>query len=361
MTRNFSMHPLPAPCAQRYAGMAFDGCLYYMTLTGENQIVVLDNAFCPKKCVDTCRAYSAICFDAEENCFWAYAPAFCGRLFQLNTCLQEIDCLPLCVPGKCTVMITGLSACCGCDGLLASSTDQILCVDKQTGKAEVWHREWGNNMVSSVVCAPPYFFYTVLRDVGQRLVVLTQDGKHRQEIPIPEGCWIKSALLYPCKDDGGSYHLYLLGVKHGCYSYRLNLRLDSYLSGTLCPCNEALCQVCRECDCQTPCCCMPPVCSHQACNDIVESIALQEAALAHILNAEGEKIQKAVAESSDVCELLAVNESVQKTLVRATHLEQVLYAKLEAIHSYCDGEPSGCDFSCPPLPCGETGFGASPL
>ncbi|MEF9961872.1 MAG: hypothetical protein RR863_03060 [Erysipelotrichaceae bacterium] len=81
--------------------------------------------------------------------------------------------------------------------------------------------------------------------------------------------------------------------------------------------------------------------NHQnGCNDIMESIALIEAALSHILNAEGEKIQKVVALASDPCELLAVNKSVTKLIKNVTFLELVLYQKLELAKQCSEGE---CD------------------
>ena len=71
-------------------------------------------------------------------------------------------------------------------------------------------------------------------------------------------------------------------------------------------------------------------CEDEMC-DIIASIALTEAALAHILNAEGEKLQKAVEVTSDICRLLKVNESVLETIMNVTHLEHILFLKLTAI------------------------------
>lgn len=70
----------------------------------------------------------------------------------------------------------------------------------------------------------------------------------------------------------------------------------------------------------------------QAITDILESIALQETALSHILNAEGEKIQAVVAMDC-ICpnDLLAVNESVCCTLNTAKEYEQILFDKLNVI------------------------------
>ena len=48
----------------------------------------------------------------------------------------------------------------------------------------------------------------------------------------------------------------------------------------------------------------------QAITDIIASVALEQTALSHILNAEGEKIQKIVAGAATADELLAVNKSV---------------------------------------------------
>ncbi len=67
----------------------------------------------------------------------------------------------------------------------------------------------------------------------------------------------------------------------------------------------------------------------QAITDIIESVALEQAALSHILNAEGEKIQKIVAIATSSDQMLAVNKSVLSMVGAITRLEMVLQAKLE--------------------------------
>lgn len=67
----------------------------------------------------------------------------------------------------------------------------------------------------------------------------------------------------------------------------------------------------------------------QAISDIVESVALQQTGLSHILNAEGEKIQAVIAmEGVTVEEVLAVNASVQSMIESITKLEMMLQSKL---------------------------------
>lgn len=82
----------------------------------------------------------------------------------------------------------------------------------------------------------------------------------------------------------------------------------------------------------------PQLC--QAITDLLESIALQQAGLAHIINAEGEKIQQAIAMAQadgstvTIDDLIAVNQSVSDTLVKVIKLEMILEFKLEEISRF---------------------------
>jgi hypothetical protein len=69
--------------------------------------------------------------------------------------------------------------------------------------------------------------------------------------------------------------------------------------------------------------------TRDGCVGVIGSVALAETGLAHILNAEGEKIQRMLEVSACPCDLLAVNSSVSETLARVTELERVLYEKLK--------------------------------
>ena len=73
-----------------------------------------------------------------------------------------------------------------------------------------------------------------------------------------------------------------------------------------------------------------------AINSIIMSISMEEMAIAHILNAEGEKLQYVLGtlEGRDpgeitLCDILAVNKSIQETLKEARKTERLLQFKLE--------------------------------
>lgn len=69
-----------------------------------------------------------------------------------------------------------------------------------------------------------------------------------------------------------------------------------------------------------------------AAASLLQSIALEETALSHILNAEGEKLQKIIS-MPNCChnDLLDANKSVEDLVDKITALEIVLKSKLDLI------------------------------
>lgn len=68
----------------------------------------------------------------------------------------------------------------------------------------------------------------------------------------------------------------------------------------------------------------------QAITDIIESVALEQTALSHILNAEGEKLQKIInTAGATPAQILDTNASVEKMVNSISRLEMILQAKLE--------------------------------
>ncbi|MEG0878403.1 MAG: CshA/CshB family fibrillar adhesin-related protein [Oscillospiraceae bacterium] len=66
--------------------------------------------------------------------------------------------------------------------------------------------------------------------------------------------------------------------------------------------------------------------------DLIESVALQQAGLSHVLNAEGEKIQAMLAMPNVTPQqLLAVNKSVQDMTKAIAKLEMIMQSKLETV------------------------------
>lgn len=73
-----------------------------------------------------------------------------------------------------------------------------------------------------------------------------------------------------------------------------------------------------------------------AATSLLQSIALEEAAISHILNAEGEKLQKEISISCNLNELIEINTSVENMVDKLIALETVLKTKLELIRPLLD-------------------------
>ena len=77
----------------------------------------------------------------------------------------------------------------------------------------------------------------------------------------------------------------------------------------------------------------------QAITDLIQSVALQEAALAHMMNAEGEKMQKIIAmEDVTADELMDLNKSVTQMISAISRLEMLFTAKLELFSNEQENE-----------------------
>ena len=85
----------------------------------------------------------------------------------------------------------------------------------------------------------------------------------------------------------------------------------------------------------------------QAITDVIESVALQQTALAHILNAEGEKLQRIIGcRDASHEKLLAANKSVEAMVSAITRLEMVLQSKLALFESCLCEEEERCETKC---------------
>ena len=105
----------------------------------------------------------------------------------------------------------------------------------------------------------------------------------------------------------------------------------------------------------------------EALTMIIASIAMEELALSHILNAEGEKLQYILGTlpgaSPWACpqDVLAVNKSVTALVEAVSQNQMLLKNKLDQVLQFCPvpppppppgrPEPEPCPPPCPPGPC----------
>lgn len=99
----------------------------------------------------------------------------------------------------------------------------------------------------------------------------------------------------------------------------------------------------------------PDFTQEQALTMILSSIALEEAALSHIMNAEGEKIQYILKQTdchdeSSLKDILSVNKSVANLLEIVLQNQMILKNKMERVLEFLPKPPCRPDPPAPPKP-----------
>lgn len=328
--------PIIIDCNDPINQMTFDGCFYYCTVSCKNTIVKLNKCMETQETYCTLREYDCICYDYCEHCFWVSCKSCCNELFKLDCSMNEIDCISLCGTSFHGV-ITGLSYHCCKNTLLVTSACSLLEVDKISEKNTVLYSSPKDWIIGVLSICPGTILFTV-KDHKQYLQILDECGKQIRCYSIADKYSLKNLIFNPCHEPCEVPKIDAFVLKRFCYPYLCRWAItDEILGFTPCYCNY---KICHEC------CCEDKPCHTDPCSDIMESIALIEAALSHILNAEGEKLQKVLSTTDDIEKILCVNREVNKTIVSATHLEHVLHDKLSTIVDCCCPRPFCNEHEC---------------
>lgn len=288
-------------------GITFDGNFFYVTDFNNAIVYVLDDCFqCVKK-IDTCRVYNFISYDCYEECFWA-AKMYDNRIYKLDNCFCELTSISLndlinsygyikgfCIEDKNNLLI------CFYNCIIQINKEYDYTFDKLIQN---------ENAFTAITKSSKFIFVTSKNKENFFLNSYSCDYNRHNVFSILSDFFVTDITIYNCK---GEDILIILAIKD-CESYIFKCIFRNIcISDSLSICsNENLCDCTVNCN-----------------TNIIESIALIETALSHILNAEGEKIQKAVSFSDNICDLLKINDSVNKTIKNISYLEQLLLHKLE--------------------------------
>lgn len=330
--------PIPVDCCTPINHVAFDGCDYFCTIRCKCEIIRFDPRNSALHSYCTCREYDCICYDYLDHCFWASSRECYGMLYKLDCSMNEIDCIKISTDNG---IITGISYQCCKDVLIVSFSCAVLQVEKNCEHTKVILTAKGY-CIMDVLSICPGMLLTVLMDNKFYILVLDENGEQTACYGIDGPSFPQNLIFNPCMPVCQKAQILAFVRKKNCYPYLCKCSISlSDLGFIPCCCNYKICEEC--------CCDDKPCPDFDACADIMESIALMETALSHILNAEGETIQKVLAETDDIDRIMCVNREVNKTIVYVTHLEHTLYSKLSAL---CDcglcgdlcGE--GCDMDC---------------
>lgn len=269
------------------------------------------------------RRYLCICYDHKENCYWAvseYEPCF---IYRLDACFREVGCIK--IQGVHQQRALSICATCCGQGLWVCYTNAMAYVEK-CGEKTIWDKCDYNRKINIGIVMPCRCAVSCYYENGRQMVeTVSPCTEQCLSICVPKDYKIVGIAPHICGDNCGGCRFCVLLSKICSRGLVLSEYCAEFSDGNITPCPPP----------HPPHPPHPPEPHCGGAYEIMHSIALEEAGIAHILNAEGEKIQKAVAMSNNIEQLLCVNESVKRTLTQVTLLEGMLYSKLEAVAN-CD-------------------------
>lgn len=324
--------PIHLDPTRNYTSLTCDGNAFFLTVPLCNQIIKynLCNHICEYILVQ--RPYVNMCYDPDDNCFWAITDADSNKIFKLDICFKEIDCISIPYFNGQLFYITDLSYNTITQNLIILFNHTVaLCSKKSCGGLTILHTLPNHTPITSILDLGYYYALSSIEGSCSSLsLFLYQDQLTFQECLADTYCitsMTASSMTSSCTDSFPV--LYLLSA----------------------PCSKPISFI----ECQITCSDQCPPHTHLDCKTIccnlLESIALIQASIAHILNAEGEKLQKAICLSQQPCDLLKVNDSINKTLKNISSLESTLLAKLQLILDICPELCKSCDPCKPCDPC----------
>lgn len=331
---------LSEECCKKYKGTAFDGEFLYLTLPQENNIHKFNMDFALIGCYAVNRPFAAICYDNTENCFWASDVKLNNTIYKLSRNMEEIGCIKIGKFEKSCSKILGLSYSNETNTILVAFMDFIAEISK-SGQIVRILKEINTGSFSSVLAISPYFAVVQICEHTQNIDIFSFDGDLIKSYKFSSTFIIEDVIFDPYSEkEEGKINIIILARKHNSCPNLFKCTIES-CDMNLHTCNFECCRKPNKCEkeCEKD--------KDRCVCDLIESIALVEASIAHILNAEGEKIQKAVKIARNVCELIEIDKSVNKTITNITFLEQVLFAKLQTVtclEPECEDEE--CDCRC---------------
>ncbi len=360
---NTHLIPLPSDCYCRYLCGAFDGENYHFCIGTDcdGRVDKYNSKLTLIRSAKTCRAYCALTYDPVMCCFWAVACNMPGRLFKLDMCFREIDSITISRTDTYCIScgsISGVSYNCGNDTLVVSFYDAVWEVNKN---GDLLNRISGYRqdfVYSDVLSVFPYTILTLINANAQIILVLDGNNVRVDEDIIPNDFQPEAIIFNPCINETGEF--FALVTRHREYSRLLRLQFFPALVPNECNFNI----------CNNPCKCKaldvpgdeisPESTAEQAdtgstdtsaqpvpenkgaaakCDALLGAMAGIETALTGILNAESDKLRRAIDKGASAAELATENKSVESILTNAASLEDTLCEAISSIKKLSLEEP----------------------
>ncbi len=307
-----------------YSGLAYDNNYIYVTVPHQYEIVRYNKKLEEIDIHRVCKGYELLCYDNYYNCFWATSKKERNKILKLDNYFKEITSIYIKVKNIQYLVIDKIKCTDEKTLTLYGEFGQII-IEKDEKYVYICNENIENNTLGKhFVEIMGNKIYCSGNKSANWKITDDKSNKYNINCPLPYNCDIidtaYSNLKYCEKED-----FYMLLKKNYDNTYIFKLEI---FNNTEQDCNISLLNE-------------NSLNYNDGIGEIIKSIALMESSLSHILIAEGEKIQKVLCSTDNACDILKVNDSVNKTIVNISHLEQILYSKLSIAHELTNA--SNCD------------------
>lgn len=291
-----------------YRGIAYDGYWFYLTIENENIIVKCDDSFNQIECYETCKCYTYICYDSIEDCFWATDREDSSCIYKLNNLFVEIDKLDISVPEVRGKNVNGISHNYESDMLFISFSNAIVSLDKYSlNDCRILYGTCNKRIqgVTDIFSSDICFGITRPR---QEIRISSLNGRLTKRIFVPSCFRIESMVSVPNGRNYGKSHLYVLLTNRNGEQFVMEFIVED-------------CSICER---------------ERCCNEALDSIATEEAMIAHCLKVESEKLINIIHSTNNEREINTAMTLLIKLIDRAANQERELIDRLLKLKEHCD-------------------------
>lgn len=281
-------------------GVVYDGYWFYLTVIGEYKIIKCDKFFHPIHYFETCRIYSNLCYDSREHCFWATQAGDSTYVFKLNKFFEQIDTIYISIPNLKEDIITGISYNYYSDMLVLTYTKFVVVVNKYSFEENIIFYSRNEEIIKGAVDIFGSFIGYCISSLQDKIEVYSNSRKFIAQFIIPCDLKVVSLCLGYTRKNNSHIHIYILAIRENGEQCILN-----YIA--------TIEQISKY---------------EKYCSNRLNSIALEGARIAHILNEEGEKFREVLSSSNDRNEINSATRAILKTIHQTADIEFNLYNEL---------------------------------
>lgn len=291
-----------------FRGIAYDGYWFYLTIENENKIVKCDDSFNQIECYETCRCYTDICYDSIEDCFWATDREDSSCIYKLNNWFESIDKLEISIPGFRGRNVNGISHNYKSDKLFISFSNAIVRIDKYSSNdCRILYGSCNKRIHGVTDIFSSYICFGITRP-RQEIRISSLNGRLTKRIRVPSCFRIESMVTVPNGRNYGKSHLYILLTNRNGEQFVMEFIVED-------------CSICER---------------ERCCSEALDSIATEEAMIAHCLKVESDKLINIIHSTNNEGKINTAMTLLIKLINRAADQERESIDKLQKLMEHCD-------------------------